>query len=262
MKVFISWSGERSRRVAQLLNTWLKCVLQHTQPWISTDDIERGAFWFTEISKALSETSTGIVCLTKENISQPWILFEAGALAKGLSSARVCTVLIDLEPRHIKDPLAQFNHTTLKEESMRKLITTLNRHLGENALDSDTLKNVFDTNWNWFNKAFKEIIDTTKESDVVLETLKAEEVLPDILEAIRGLEREVRKNDVRSSNISYRWNDTFHIVNRFPNTIKKVNAQIMTIPAFIERLVKKLDISYSEADRLVNELRVEGVIKC
>lgn len=67
MKVFISWSGERSRKVAELLDDWLQCVIQAPEPWMSSKDIDRGALWFTEISDQLAGTGIGIVCLIKEN---------------------------------------------------------------------------------------------------------------------------------------------------------------------------------------------------
>ena len=88
MKVFISWSGERSKQVAEVLNDWIQCVIQAVDPWMSSKDIDRGALWFSEITDQLANTSIGIICLTKENKTKPWILFEAGALAKGLSSSR------------------------------------------------------------------------------------------------------------------------------------------------------------------------------
>lgn len=81
MKVFLSWSGERSRLVATLLDEWLRCVLQAIRPWISTKDIDRGSLWFSEIQDQLQDVTTGIICLTQENKEKPWILFEAGALA-------------------------------------------------------------------------------------------------------------------------------------------------------------------------------------
>lgn len=112
MKIFISWSGRRSQAVAEMLNDWIKCVLQASRPWLSTRDIDRGALWFSEIHDQLRDTSVGIICLTQENKERPWILFESGALAKGLSSNRVCTFLIDLKPSDLQDPLAQFNHTS------------------------------------------------------------------------------------------------------------------------------------------------------
>ncbi|HHQ6082069.1 TPA: TIR domain-containing protein, partial [Enterobacter hormaechei subsp. steigerwaltii] len=112
MKVFISWSGQRSKVVAEIFSDWLKCVIQASQPWISTRDIDRGAIWFSEINDKLKDVSVGVVCLTQENKNKPWILFETGALAKGLTTNRVCTFLIDLNPEDLQDPLAQFNHTT------------------------------------------------------------------------------------------------------------------------------------------------------
>jgi len=111
MKVFISWSGLRSKATAELLSDWIKCVLQATRPWISTRDIDRGALWFSEISDQLKDTTVGIVCLTQENKNRPWILFEAGPLAKGLSSNRVCTFLVDLKTADLEDPpLSSITH--------------------------------------------------------------------------------------------------------------------------------------------------------
>jgi len=103
MRVFISWSGERSKKVAELLDTWLRCVIQAVEPWMSSKDIDRGSLWFSEISDQLSSVSLGIVCLTQDNKEKPWILFEAGALAKGLTSTRVCTLLIDVSTQDVKD---------------------------------------------------------------------------------------------------------------------------------------------------------------
>jgi hypothetical protein len=135
MKVFISWSGDRSRAVAEVLSDWIKCVLQASEPWISTRHIDRGSLWFSEINEKLRDISVGIVCLTQENKDKPWILFESGALAKGLSGNRVCTFLVDLQPHDLTDPLAQFNHTKPNKESVWELVRTLNSCLIERALD-------------------------------------------------------------------------------------------------------------------------------
>jgi hypothetical protein len=164
MKVFISWSGERSRAVAELMRDWIQCVLQATKPWISTRDLDRGSIWFNEINDQLKDTSVGIVCLTQENKNRPWILFEAGALIKGLSSSRVCTFLVDLESKDIRDPLAQFNHTFPNKESMRGLVETLNIHLEPQALHHNTLQTVFDTYWPQFEEKFRKILEEIEAS--------------------------------------------------------------------------------------------------
>jgi hypothetical protein len=147
MNVFISWSGERSKAIAELLKAWIKATLQATEPWMSGRDLDRGALWFSQISDQLKDSAVGIVCLTQDNKEKPWILFEAGALAKGLSSNRVCTLLIDLEHTDIQDPLAQFHHTKLNKEGMLQLLTTLNRSLGAQALQKDVLDEVFGIYW-------------------------------------------------------------------------------------------------------------------
>lgn len=165
MKVFISWSGERSKEIGNLLSGWLQCVLQAIRPWISCKDIDRGSLWFSEITEQLKDVSLGIICLTKENKERPWILFEAGALAKGLNSNRVCTFLIDLQPQDVKDPLAQFNHTLPNKDNLYKLVSTLNNSLGPEKLDPSVLEKVFETYWPQFNKKFNEIIEETDSAE-------------------------------------------------------------------------------------------------
>lgn len=41
MKIFLSWSGEKSKNIAESLKDWLEQVIQTSEPWISTS-IEKG----------------------------------------------------------------------------------------------------------------------------------------------------------------------------------------------------------------------------
>lgn len=192
MKVFLSWSGERSKAVANLLSDWLCCVIQASRPWISTRDLDRGSLWFGEINDQLKDTSVGIICLTQENKARPWILFEAGALAKGLSTARVCTLLVDLETKDIEDPLAQFNHTFPTRDSVLGLVKTLNSALTNNGLDVRILEQVFETYWPQFDRRFAEILQNT-EAQPPSKPRPKEDVLGEILENTRVLNARIRR---------------------------------------------------------------------
>lgn len=208
MKVFISWSGQRSKVVAELISDWLKCVIQASQPWISTRDIDRGAIWFSEINDKLKDVSVGVVCLTQENKGKPWILFETGALAKGLSTNRVCTFLIDLNPEDLQDPLAQFNHTTPNVQSVWELVRTINACLNDKALDERILKQVFDTYWPQFETKFESALkQNPPEEDTPPRT--EQDILSEILNNTRTLSNRIRKieNTVyKSTKINYNSN--------------------------------------------------------
>jgi len=71
MKVFISWSGDLSKCLAEVLRQWLPAVIQAVKPYYSPDDITKGARWTTEIAKELEEASLGIICLTQDNLEGP-----------------------------------------------------------------------------------------------------------------------------------------------------------------------------------------------
>lgn len=158
-------------------------MLQSTRPWISTKDIPGGSIWFTEISEQLANSTTGIICLTKENFRNEWILFESGALFKGLPSSRLHTVLIDLSPSDIVDsPLTQLNHTKADKEGIRKLVHDINRQLDGYGLQSETLEQVFDTYWPQFERLYSKAMSVA--SDEAAESANkrsVEEMLQEVL---------------------------------------------------------------------------------
>lgn len=189
MKVFMSWSGDLSKAVAELLSNWIKCVVQATDPWISTS-IDRGAVWSSTINNELKEASFGIVCLTHENKDKPWILFESGALAKGLAENRVCTFLIDLQPHDIGTPLSQFNATLPDRAGLWSLVATLNNG-SANGLPVKVLEQMFEVHFPIFEERFKKAIadHPMKEKPA---PRSEESILGEILDSVRGLDRRMR----------------------------------------------------------------------
>ncbi|MFN8475090.1 MAG: TIR domain-containing protein [Anaerolineae bacterium] len=161
VNVFLSWSGSRSRIVAEVLRDWLPKVHQLVHPWISVD-IEKGARWDGEIAARLDECRIGILCLTAENMREPWLLFEAGAISR-TKDARACTYLFELKPSDLLgSPLASFQHTRADDkEDTRRLIRTINNSLGSEKLGERQLDASFDKWWPDLEAALSEIPPVT-----------------------------------------------------------------------------------------------------
>ena len=199
------------------MSDWIKCVLQASQPWISTRHIERGSLWFSEINEKLRDVSVGIVCLTQENKNKPWILFETGALAKGLSGNRVCTFLVDLAPTDLVDPLAQFNHTLPTKDSVRELVKTLNICMGDNSLEDRVLEKIFETYWPNFQEEFSKALDANPQNETIAPR-KDKDILAEILENTRALGRRVGALEKTSVPLHHTKNNNS---NSLSGTIKK-----------------------------------------
>lgn len=147
MKVFLSWSGQRSHLVAQALRDWLPGVLQAAEPWLSSDDIEKGSRWLHGLERALAETHMGIVCLTRENLNAAWLNFEAGAITKLTDSARLYLYNLDVAPSDVSGPLAQFQAVSADRSGTYKLLAALNHHSGGHVVPEKTLERAFDLWW-------------------------------------------------------------------------------------------------------------------
>lgn len=131
MKVFISWSGKRSEALAKALREWFPLVLHFVEPWLSQSDIQAGERWSVQVAKGLETCNFGVLCVTKENLNSPWILFEAGALAKSMEDGRVIPLLLDLDLKEISGPLAQFqakkaDNGGIKDASIRPKQSSIN----------------------------------------------------------------------------------------------------------------------------------------
>ncbi|NIM11616.1 MAG: hypothetical protein GTO45_05935 [Candidatus Aminicenantes bacterium] len=141
MKVFLSWSGETSHRIAKVFKKWIPGVIQAIEPFLSSKDIARGTDWRAELEKQLENTDIGIFFLTLENKNAPWIFYEAGSLKKKVP------FLFDLGPDEIPGPLNNSQYTLLNKEDVRSLMEELNNGLGDKKLSERCFDWVFSTGW-------------------------------------------------------------------------------------------------------------------
>lgn len=148
MKVFLSWSGELSHKVAVALRDWLPSVIQSIEPYVSSEDIDKGARWATDISSELESCSFGILCITSENVEAPWMNFEAGALSKSVDKSRVAPFLFDITRSAITTgPLLQFQSTVAERDDVKKLLHSLNAADENHPIDAARLDDIFEVWW-------------------------------------------------------------------------------------------------------------------
>lgn len=205
MDIFLSWSGETSKKLALEFYKWIPKVLQTIHPYMSEDKIEYGERGFYSISKGLRDNKYGLIFLTKDNITAPWINFEAGALSKTVEESRVIPMLFDVKMEDIQGPLTQFQMAKdFKKESIRKLITDLNNFNKDFKLESTMVSDIFETWWPELESSIQSVptdigkINTDKANDGVIDTEK--EKLNEVLSIIRRLDMQDRQSSARKNN--------------------------------------------------------------
>lgn len=162
MRIFISWSGDRSKRIAEKLHVWMPQIIQALKPYISSNDIEKGARWASDIATHLDGTDFGVVCLVPSNLDAPWIQFEAGALAKSLKKGKVAPILFGVDENLLaENPLVQFQFTHFVESDLLKLMKTINKSAGKEMtpVSDEILERAFRLNWPELETAISEIIN-------------------------------------------------------------------------------------------------------
>lgn len=144
MKVFLSWSGETSHKVALVLREWLPSVIQSIVPYVSSEDIDKGARWSTDIASELADSSYGILCVTKDNLHAPWLTFEAGALSKTMDKSYVSPFLFNIKRSEVNGPILQFQSTIFDKDDIKKLLISLNKASTEGKLTDEKLEKALD----------------------------------------------------------------------------------------------------------------------
>lgn len=155
---------------------------------MSERDIGPGERWSEEVSQRLRDTNFGIICITQSNMIAPWLLFEAGALAKALEKSRVVPVLLGVKPSDLKFPLAQFQAVSATRDGMFSLVTAVNKSLEQNQLSLTTLNSVFGAMW---GELEKRILDIPEEDSITSTQLRSDR---DILEELNDTVREMRRS--------------------------------------------------------------------
>lgn len=202
MKVFISWSGTKSHRVAMIFREWLPSVIQSLEPYVSSEDIDKGARWSTDIAKELEDSTFGILCVTKDNLYAPWISFEAGALSKTMDKSFVTPFLFDIKRSEVNGPILQFQSTIFEREDIKKLVSTLNKACAENSISDSMLDRAFEVWYPTLEKDLNQLRDADDDqAEIVPEDAEAHmsSIIEELLELSRDNQKLLRNPDSKIS---------------------------------------------------------------
>lgn len=191
MKVFISWSGKRSKAMANALKEWIPLIVQHAEPFVSDKDISAGDRWAQAIAGELENSNFGILCITPENISSEWIMFEAGALSKAMQDAKVIPLLFGLELSDLSGPLQQFQALKVDEQGMLDALKAINA-ASENKTGGGTIEQLVPALWPQLQVKL-DAIPAREEAEKHMRPQT--EIMEDLVTQVRGLNGRMRDFD-------------------------------------------------------------------
>ncbi len=240
MKVFLSWSGEQSHKVAVVFRDWLPSVIQSLVPYVSSEDIDKGVRWSTDIASELEDSTFGILCVTKENLTAPWLAFEAGALSKTMDKSLVCPFLFNIKRSEVDGPILQFQSTIFEKEDIKKLLKTLNKACDEEKLTDDRLDRAFDVWYPTLEEELKKIQEPKAHEAKIKQSneFPSNEILEEILELSRLNQKLLRSPD-----------------NRYSKEIEQMNMNLIELR---DRIFNR-DEEYIRTKRRRNPMFIEGL---
>jgi hypothetical protein len=188
MKVFISWSGDRSKHVAIAFRTWLRRISPSLQPWVSSVDIQKGFSWDSSIAKELNESRVGLICLTEDNLKSPYLHYEVGAISNVVGS-NVYTFLFGIEEADVHQPLSRFQNTKFEKEDIRLLV----RHINLKLLDTNEAAwtdDALEANFDLLYPSLEAELNKAPLPSQPIPQRTTEDLLEEVLKTVRGIKSE------------------------------------------------------------------------
>jgi hypothetical protein len=142
-----------------------------------------------EVGTELNDNNFGIICLTPENLTAPWILFEAGAISKSYSQGAVCPYLYDVELSAITGPLQQFQGKKADRPSTKELVESINSK-SITPVDTVRLNTIFETFWPSLEIQLSSI---PTQSLGLQKPRPQSEILEDLVKSVRAMEGNLRE---------------------------------------------------------------------
>ena len=170
-KIFISWSKNKSKNLANETKTFLSTIFSGEIDFFFSPEMYKGTCIDNEIHKNLLNSDKCIVCITHDNFKNPWLLYEAGVVYGANYSKQCGTIVVPILFEYIPDwsswvdrPLNRYAPIQLQcinkefrygKEEFKKFCDELSK---EFCIKYD----YFEENWARYELAIKKIIEADK----------------------------------------------------------------------------------------------------
>jgi hypothetical protein len=131
--------------------------MSNTLVWFSASDIAAGSRWSVLLNEELGTTDYGVIVVTRESMSSPWLSFEAGAIGKSITQGRVCPYLVDVEIAELRGPLSQFQAKVADEAGTWDLVQSINVFNPDDPLSEGQLRSYFDAFWPRLGQSIEQV---------------------------------------------------------------------------------------------------------
>jgi hypothetical protein len=203
------------------------------ETFMSSEEIDKGMRWGDKIAKELHGTDYGILFVTAENVSAPWLNFEAGALSKSIDVGRVAPLLIDAKIENLSgSPINQFQASLFDKEELKKLVISVSKN--GSTVKPDVVSQYFEKFWVDIEKEINEKISDDLGVSAAPEPSSLDKTLNEIRNLIKMQNRIVSDPEriIPMAHIGKalsRYGDV-------PSNMKKMSEYIEEVDKLIEKL--------------------------
>lgn len=213
--IFVSWSGDKSKAIAEVLKEYLEACFQKVEVFFSKD-IPSGRKFLDEIGQTLEAAVAAVVVVTPDNANSQWLNFEAGAIGNakgpgGKNKKVICLLVGYKSEGDYAGPLSQFQNVLLDDAGMSDLIVSLAADVG---VDTTRFASLFKNEWESRKTAFEELRDQTSHSGKTRRSDR--EYLEEILTLTRHMAQD--RNDSAHGNRK-----------RIPGTVVQIKDDYMLV---------------------------------
>jgi hypothetical protein len=184
VNLFLSWSGDSSRQIAEILKEWLFTVSSELDIFFTPDGIEAGRRWSSELAQKLQDCEIGIFVYTRQNLDSLWMAFEAGALSKSIETGRVIPLIFGEPELKLKQPLAQFQAKRFSQKGILETLEAVNNCLS-NKKTKEEIKAFLDFTWSTLDTKVTQVLEKELNSDKEPGDRDVSEILNNLYTLIR-----------------------------------------------------------------------------